>query len=617
MTTATSAAQVAARVLFIPAWLAPRLRALGSAFWSQAERVDTRASLRWLALNWSKVAAWWLTIGLGLSALLLLGALIAWRDPQSFAFTLWQWASNLFGGGALFAGKLSAAVFVLTLPLTLPLALLLFLAVLAVVMVLIIFGPVALVAGAGFAVLLAAAFTRRSAGWLSEFILKGLAKSDQDAGLIARLRAALGFAGSSVDVEGAGRLLQGDELRRVEAVNRERDKGARLLLGYVDGAPFYYSTEKHVYVTAPSRAGKGWGFIIPNLRQYEHSVFVIDPKGENCIQTAADRRALGHTIAAFDPYGLTGEPCATFDPIGAMMRAGSDAANLVTGADYLAESLVIGKDDHWNESARAVVRAFVLHLATAREGALHGRPRDLVTLRELVTGYFDVTLEAMRESEALDGLLARLAESILDIPEDERGSIVSTVRRSTKWLDNPALARMFKASPDGVTFDALRDEEKKLSVFVCLPALVFTTYPQPCRLLTTFALDTMMRQLTGRKRPTLFILDELAQLQHLPIVSRAFTLGAGYGVQVWAIFQSVAQARQLYQLDSLYGSSGVRAFFKLEDPESCDYASKCASGVLSPPQVRNLGETLALLLLDGANPLTIERVDAWAKRTGG
>ena len=110
MTTATTAAHVAARVLFIPAWLEPRLRVLGSAFLSRIERADARASLRWLALNWSKVAAWWLTIGLGLSALLLLGALIAWRDPQSFAFTLWNWSAQVFGSGTLFAGKLSAVL---------------------------------------------------------------------------------------------------------------------------------------------------------------------------------------------------------------------------------------------------------------------------------------------------------------------------------------------------------------------------------------------------------------------------------------------------------------------------------------------------------------------------
>lgn len=100
----------------------------------------------------------------------------------------------------------------------------------------------------------------------------------------------------------------------------------------------------------------------------------------------------------------------------------------------------------------------------------------------------------------------------------------------------------------------------------------------------------------------------MAQLKHLPIVERAFTLGAGFSVQVWAVFQSVEQARKLYPLDSLYGSAGFRGFFKVEDPESCDYASKCASGVLTPADVRHLPELGMLALLDGANPLIVERL---------
>ncbi len=101
----------------------------------------------------------------------------------------------------------------------------------------------------------------------------------------------------------------------------------------------------------------------------------------------------------------------------------------------------------------------------------------------------------------------------------------------------------------------------------------------------------------------------VAQLKRLPIALRAFTLGAGYGVQVWAVFQSVEQARGLYPLDSLYGSSGVRCFFKVEDPETCEYASKAASSVLGPAAIRHLPEQSMLALLDGANPLIVERFD--------
>lgn len=604
-TQALSAAQLAARVLIIPAWLTPRLQSLGTIWWRRVSQADARVGWRWLAGNWHKVAAWWLTIGLGLSVLFLLVALVSWQNPQVMLMRVMGWTSGLFSTGSQVAAWGAAVVLVLSLPLILPAVVLSLLVLLAVVLGVVVFGPLLIVGLVAFGVLLLFASVKRGGSWVLKFIAESIGNTDQKAQLARAVRDALGLHGSSTDLQGKPRMMEGDELARYEAANKAGARGAPLLLGNVQGRKFFYWTEKHVYLTASSRSGKGRDLIIPNLRLYPESVFVLDPKGENCAATAAEREGKGNTVAAFDPYGLSGRPGARFNPL-----AGLQGDEMVTGADYLAEALVIGPNDHWHDSARALLRALVLHLLTASEAQMRGRARDLVTLRELLTGYLDLTLEDMKESPALDGMVSRLAESVLSIPPNERGSIISTARRGTKWLDNPKLAAMFKAGEGCISFDDFRDPSKRLSVFVCLPAHVFGTYPQVCRLLTTFALDTMMRSLTGRKRPVMFILDELAQLEHLPIVQRAFTLGAGFGVQVWAVFQSVEQARKLYPLDSLYGSAGFRGFFKIEDPESCEFASKAASGVLSAADVRHLPEFGMLALLDGANPLYVERLGA-------
>jgi type IV secretion system protein VirD4 len=255
-----------------------------------------------------------------------------------------------------------------------------------------------------------------------------------------------------------------------------------------------------------------------------------------------------------------------------------------------------------------------LHLATCGDEEIPGRARDLSTLRVWLTGELDVVVKDMIQSTACDGLISRLATAFEAVPPNERGSVVSTARRDTNWLDNPRLAALFRAGDDCLSFEALRDERQKVSVFVCMPGDLIPVYPQVCRLLTTFALDAMMNRLTGRAQPVMFILDELAQIGHLPIVQRAFTLGAGYGVQAWAVFQSIEDARRLYPLDTLYGSSGIRCFFNLPDPQSAEFASKCAAGVLSPGDVQRLGRFEMLTLLDGENPMLIERLGASYER---
>ncbi|MBL4591773.1 MAG: type IV secretory system conjugative DNA transfer family protein, partial [Phycisphaerales bacterium] len=49
------------------------------------------------------------------------------------------------------------------------------------------------------------------------------------------------------------------------------------------------SDDRHLFIMAGSRAGKGTSMLIPNLLQWQGGVFCIDPKGENASVTAMRR----------------------------------------------------------------------------------------------------------------------------------------------------------------------------------------------------------------------------------------------------------------------------------------------------------------------------------------
>ena len=53
-------------------------------------------------------------------------------------------------------------------------------------------------------------------------------------------------------------------------------------------------------------------------------------------------------------------------------------------------------------------------------------------------------------------------------------------------------------------------------------------------------------------------------------------MAAGYGVQIYAVFQDTAQMRDLYQgrWASFVGNAGIRALFNLDDFETAEYWSK-------------------------------------------
>jgi hypothetical protein len=126
MTTDTHPQTVAgflARLVIIPAWLEPRLQAIGAKWWRRVSQADARTWWRWLALNWQKVAAWWLTFGLGLTALFLLVALVAWQNPEVMLMRALGWSQSLFATGGKVAGWGAAVVLVVALPVILPAAL--------------------------------------------------------------------------------------------------------------------------------------------------------------------------------------------------------------------------------------------------------------------------------------------------------------------------------------------------------------------------------------------------------------------------------------------------------------------------------------------------------------
>ena len=74
-----------------------------------------------------------------------------------------------------------------------------------------------------------------------------------------------------------------------------------------------YDGPAHLLTMAPTRTGKGVGTIIPNLLTADRSVICIDPKGENARIAGRARHRFG-PVYVLDPFGVTGQPSAAFNP---------------------------------------------------------------------------------------------------------------------------------------------------------------------------------------------------------------------------------------------------------------------------------------------------------------
>lgn len=358
-------------------------------------------------------------------------------------------------------------------------------------------------------------------------------------------------------------LAEIDALRKADGIG----------FGHVNNRPLRLKTEKHVLIMASTRSGKGVSLIIPHLLRYPGSAFVLDPKGENARFTGDQREQLNDRVHYLDPFGISGRIKSRFNPLS---RFTPD--NMEAESKALAAALILGERDHWTASAQQLLAALILYVFVAPE--IPPDKKDLPTVRRLLLGSTDTALQAMLTSSAADGLLADLAASFLKTPEKEFGSILSTAQRETEILDNPFIIASLSATGQGEAVDFAAWRNGTMTVYLCLSAPKFPVFSRWLRLVLTSALDEMTDTLQPPRLPVCFMLDELAALGHLPAVENAIGLAAGYGVQLFTVFQDVAQMRDLYKgrWASFVGNAGIRAVFNLDDYDTAHYWSQFIGG---------------------------------------
>lgn len=290
------------------------------------------------------------------------------------------------------------------------------------------------------------------------------------------------------------RLLQGSHGSARFSSRAERaalQRGDGLLIGRDadTGRLLRYDGPAHLITLAPTRAGKGVGTIIPNLLTANRPVLVIDPKGENARITAAARQKFG-TVHVLDPFGVTGLPGATYNPLD---RLTADSPDLGEDAAALAEALVMDppgqvSEAHWNEEAKALLGGLIMFVAC------HEIPerRSLAAVRDYLTlppERFRELLELMQQSDQAHGLIARAANRFLGKADREAASVLSNAQRHTHFLDSPRIVAAMSRSD--LRFADLRHEVT--SVFLVLPPNRLDAYSRWLRLLVSEALQDIAR----------------------------------------------------------------------------------------------------------------------------
>jgi len=352
------------------------------------------------------------------------------------------------------------------------------------------------------------------------------------------------------------------------------DKGIRLG-GFAtkDGiVPLHYDGDRHLLTVAPTRAGKGTTLIIPNLLTYRGSTLVIDPKGENAMITADQRRAMGQDVHVVDPYGIASRAGSSsrFNPLDWLVMGDPD---ITENAMLLADALVVpsGKgDSFWDEEAKALLQGLILYVATdeaERDNRHLGRVRDLLLL----------------DGDGLPELFQRMYGSMHHIvsstgarclQKDEKllSNVLASAQAQTHFLDSARIRASLSASD--FKFEDLKST--KTTIYLVLPADRLNTFGRWLRLLIQQAITVNARNIETRPdKSILFVLDEMPALGRLTMVEQAYSLMAGFGMQLWGIVQDCSQLKRIYgeSWQGFVANSGCVTYAGSRDKESAEYFS--------------------------------------------
>lgn len=404
-----------------------------------------------------------------------------------------------------------------------------------------------------------------------------------------------------------------------------------------DCLPLGVTDDRHTVTIAGARSGKGLSAIVPNLCLYSGSVVCLDPKGENATLTAARRgqgddwaKGMGQDVYVIDPFSVADVPESLRASLNPLALLDKHSPLVVDDAALLAEGLILGGGDHeahWTETARNLVKGVILYLVDtdpdatlldlrrlltigdkkgfererarlwtyqqaleSAEAELKSRgerdpfiewperPDDLMP--DSIRNPFAYLLWKMEQSTAFDGVIAGTAESILGTGENERGSILSTARRNTAFLDT--IAASFKETLSGKLRpfdpDELKANPRGVTVYLCLPAARMGTHGRWLRLLIGLFLERIQRQLIPPAcgSPVLFLLEEFFALGEMPAIEKAAGYAAGFGLKLWIILQDIQQLKALYKTSwqTFLANAGAVQIFGASDKDTLDYASQ-------------------------------------------
>ena len=367
-------------------------------------------------------------------------------------------------------------------------------------------------------------------------------------------------------------------LKRYEAENAGLFQRGGAVLGQArNGNLMSFHDDGHLLVFAPSGAGKGIGFVQPNLALYPGSMIVLDPKGENVAVSARHRRDnFNQRVVVLDPFGESNMPSDSYNPLAPLsFLPPSEIVGEVRG---MAEALIPsrgGRDEaHWINGARMFIEALLLFMLVHEPL----ENRHLVRLHTLAFGssiHLHNLFAALQKGHDPDPEMARLCVALGNWwqgrEEKEKSYFISIAHQELAWLGNVVWQNVLTGN--AATVDP---KGEPTTVYLVLPWLRLRANRNWLRVMVASLITAVINTRGRPDTPVLFMLDEaFLGLARLEIISEAAAILRSEGGRIALVYQDMLQLKSLYpdEWESFLANAGASLFFAVNDMTGARYVS--------------------------------------------
>jgi type IV secretion system protein VirD4 len=344
-----------------------------------------------------------------------------------------------------------------------------------------------------------------------------------------------------------------------------------ILIGKYKGRYLWLGGAQHVICISPTRSGKTTSIAIPVLFTYQHSMVVLDLKGELFKATSGSRAAMGQSIRVWAPYDEAGKTH-RFNPMTLLlaMNQGKRLGEIQTIAAILYPDEQ-GKDPFWTSQSRAAFTAFSSYLFEAWDAHVlpliqQDAPIDLLPNPNTSPAFpsferilqFSSGSDGKSTRDTLQGILTSqkydfispqtrtVFGNLVGLAEQTFSSVIASMQAPLQQFLNPVLA----AATNATDIDILALRKRPTTLYVVIPT---NKLDESSKLLNIFFSSVIGNNLGKQlgeepdlKYQMLMLMDEFTAMGRVDVWSKRISISASYGVRDLCIVQSRSQLRSTY-----------------------------------------------------------------------